>query len=816
MGLRVTNLVTGTAPTARVSASERRAQLERLHDQARAAIRAGRGAEVRAVLQAVAGWDDQQRAYQLRRLVAEAAFAEAPRGGPGWIDVFAAVCAELLDALDREPCEPVLLNYAGVFLYELQEFGAAEALFKRALALDPAVPHVRENLAEVRRRKQQPPARLPAAVRARLKALAGNGKRVAARAVPPTGLTLSLCMIVKDEEEMLPGCLEAVRDAVDEIVVVDTGSSDRTVEIARSFGARVVDFPWNGSFSDARNASLEAATGDWILYLDADEHLMPEDAAELRSVVSRTWREAFYLVETNYTGGEESGGAVTHLAMRVFRNRPEYRFEGRIHEQKTRHMPTYLGERFEATTVRLRHYGYLRSRISAKDKSQRNIELLLQERAESPTAFNAFNLGSEYLQLGDTGSARAHLDDAWDAVRQTPGWEDVGYVPLLASRVVKARREAGDFEAARRAIAEGLAAFPDHTDLVFEEALCAHQEDDHATARALAERCLAMGDAPSTYASTVGSGTFLARELLAELADAAGDAQRAIALRRETLAQSPEYLGSVLPLATAVLAAGGTPAQAGEGIDLDRPSALLLFAAACYEAGHAEEAERRFREVLERQPGNSAARVGLVEALLSQRRYAEAATEAALEPDDSPVADLAALEELFATAAAGDLDGLADALVRARERGVATSELTLYGAWRASLAGEQLGRVPATAAPAAEAALEALLRVADVDAFGRLHAIYEQIPLARRERSETLAGMYLRRGFLDSAADEWIAVCREAVDVRALIGLAQVAWAKGLPDDAMVFAEEAVALEPEHAEARVLLASLQARKARAA
>ncbi len=114
-------------------------------------------------------------------------------------------------------------------------------------------------------------------------------------------------MIVRDEEEMLPGCLAPLRDVVDEIVVVDTGSTDATVEIAESFGARVVHFPWNGSFADARNVSIEAATGDWIMYLDADEHMEPGDAPQLRDLLHRTWREGFYLVETNYTGGEGSG-----------------------------------------------------------------------------------------------------------------------------------------------------------------------------------------------------------------------------------------------------------------------------------------------------------------------------------------------------------------------------------------------------------------------------------------------------------------------------------------------------------------------------
>ena len=138
---------------------------------------------------------------------------------------------------------------------------------------------------------------------------------------------------------MLPRCLTAVKDAVDEIVIVDTGSTDRTVEIARSFGARVIEQPWTGSFSDARNTSFDAATSDWVMYLDADEVLVAEDVAKLRAVTGRTWREAFYLVETNYTGESGDGTALTHNALRVFRNRPEYRFEGRLHEQIAHHLP---------------------------------------------------------------------------------------------------------------------------------------------------------------------------------------------------------------------------------------------------------------------------------------------------------------------------------------------------------------------------------------------------------------------------------------------------------------------------------------------
>ena len=100
----------------------------------------------------------------------------------------------------------------------------------------------------------------------------------------------------------------------------------------------------------------DAATSDWILYLDADEVLAEGDGPRLRELTGRTWREAFYLIETNHTGDLEDGTAVTHNALRVFRNRPEYRFEGRLHEQIAHSLPD-LPERLESSTVRVEHFG---------------------------------------------------------------------------------------------------------------------------------------------------------------------------------------------------------------------------------------------------------------------------------------------------------------------------------------------------------------------------------------------------------------------------------------------------------------------------
>ena len=134
-------------------------------------------------------------------------------------------------------------------------------------------------------------------------------------------------------------------------------------------------------------------------------------------------------------------------------------------------MPTYLAERFETSNVRIRHYGYLRSRIASKDKSRRNIELLEIEARENPSPFNDYNLGSEFLALNEPARAREHFDQAWDSLRQEQRWQGAGYAPMLMARVVTARRGAGDFDAARAAIAEGLEIYPDHTDLVLEQAL---------------------------------------------------------------------------------------------------------------------------------------------------------------------------------------------------------------------------------------------------------------------------------------------------------------------------------------------------------
>src|SRR3990167_8792325 len=95
--------------------------------------------------------------------------------------------------------------------------------------------------------------------------------------------TISLCMITKNEEKWLEQCLNSVKEIVDEIIIVDTGSTDKTKEIAKKFNAKFFDFKWIGDFSAARNESLNHATKDWILVLDADETIAKEDLEKIKN-----------------------------------------------------------------------------------------------------------------------------------------------------------------------------------------------------------------------------------------------------------------------------------------------------------------------------------------------------------------------------------------------------------------------------------------------------------------------------------------------------------------------------------------------------
>jgi glycosyltransferase involved in cell wall biosynthesis len=822
MALRLTgtSLPTPDSPAGEQSALQPsgRAFATRLAAEARLHLAGPNIERYHELFEKAAAHEDSQTRYHARVTLLEEGLDSAGRASSAIqaTQLFVAVAKAALDALEEEPREPVLLNYAGVAFYELWSLDAAHAIFKAAQRLDPALPHLKRNLSELerRRREQSRGAGPRKPLHPTLPGLAARAKQIAPKARPATGLTLSLCMIVKDEEEMLPRCLAAAAPAVDEIVIVDTGSSDRTVEIARSFGAKVIEREWTGSFSDARNVSFEAATSDWIIYLDADEVLIADDVERLRALTGRVWREAFYLLETSFTGELGDGAAITNSALRVFRNRPQYRFEGRLHEQISHQLPLYAAERIEQSSVRIDHYGYLGAVREAKEKSRRNLDLLRAQQADSaPSAFLHFNLGTEYAVLGEHASALEEFERAWSLV-QAKGEESHDYVPALVHRIIDALRFCGRPEDAIARAEDGLRLFPGFTDLVFGQALAALALGRDQDAIAYWERCIEMGDAPSRYGAAVGAGTYLPRISLAELHARRGETETARELLEWCIAEHPGYVGVVAPYAW-VLLRGGVPADAvmaqiEERIPEVSPGARFVLATMLYTHGAMAAAEAQYRIVLQSRPQSSQARVGLAEALLNQGRYADAAQAASAIDEDDAFAGLAARIELWSRIANRDFQGAVSASARAARAGIPSAELELFTAWLELASSDGGAAEPRTlgiaATPLLGVILETLLRAQDFDTFQMLIPLLQRSALPAREQREVLGSMLLKNGQLAAAAEQWMAVCESRPDARALVGLAKVAAAHGQAEDAVVFATEALQHDPSNATAQEMLA----------
>ena len=192
--------------------------------------------------------------------------------------------------------------------------------------------------------------------------------------------SISLCMIVKNEEKHLERCLTSVRDVVDEIVIVDTGSDDKTLEIADSFNANIHHFKWNNDFSSARNFALSKCQSDWILYLDADEELNSNSVNELITIINGKLA-AVNCVVKSLTSNDAKFGVMKYP--RLFPNDPRIKFEGKVHEQ----IQTSLNNNnipLVDSGIEIIHYGYILDEDSANKKLERNLALLQSNKKNNP------------------------------------------------------------------------------------------------------------------------------------------------------------------------------------------------------------------------------------------------------------------------------------------------------------------------------------------------------------------------------------------------------------------------------------------------
>lgn len=282
-----------------------------------------------------------------------------------------------------------------------------------------------------------------------------------------TSPLLSFCMIVKDEANNLPRCLESVRPHVDEMIVVDTGSQDQTIAIAEQYGATIQHFTWCDDFAAARNFALDQVHGQWILTLDADEELI---------VAAADWREQ--LISEENTWGFwirllDAAAGMTDLPLpRLFRNHPDLRYANRYHETLQYRNQLLPADRFRPVKgIQIIHYGYSDQQVLTKNLN-RDIPLLERLRQQGELSLVLLmTLADDYLRTNQLDKAQSCWAEAFDRISPnlfsgTLPADPTRLRALLFTLGSDFLLHRGDYETAMLICRQGTAWFPDYPPLL--------------------------------------------------------------------------------------------------------------------------------------------------------------------------------------------------------------------------------------------------------------------------------------------------------------------------------------------------------------
>ncbi|CAM3692549.1 TPR domain-containing glycosyltransferase [Cohnella lubricantis] len=343
-------------------------------------------------------------------------------------------------------------------------------------------------------------------------------------------MLLSLCMIVKNEEKVLGRCLDSVKGLVDEIIVVDTGSEDRTKDIARQYTRHVYDFEWVNDFAAARNESLRHATGQWILVMDADEYAAPGQQETLRKKLSGIKPNQPLGVLVKIMNFHGANGEHIHESSgpRLFTNRQGIRYREPIHEQLTspKGEITYVADSFT-----LVHTGYTVQAVAEKNKGQRNMVILQSMESESKLRdpYFCFVLGNEYYNTGDLERTYSYYKKAMEQVdRSAAGWYD-----HLLNNISQTALKTGRFREAHQYISEGKQLWPDRVDYHCLEGTLYEGFGFYQRAEQAFQECLRIVDRSQATGKAYwlieeSYGQRVPREKLAGIAKKRGDLQQMV------------------------------------------------------------------------------------------------------------------------------------------------------------------------------------------------------------------------------------------------------------------------------------------------
>lgn len=290
-------------------------------------------------------------------------------------------------------------------------------------------------------------------------------------------MKLSVCYITKNEEKNIEKSLASIKAAADEIVVVDTGSQDKTKAIALAYGARIYDYDWQDDFSAARNYAIERVTGDYILFMDADEYIAADCCSKLRQVLERNQKHAALLMKRYDIDKNDTDILGEIFVLRAFKQQASLRYQGRIHEE-LRDNGNVIEDIavIDPKDLILYHTGY--EAAVNKSKAERNLRILKQELIETNTPGRLYMYLAEACRgVGDTVQMEhyARLDIAQG--RRMVAFASRSYRMLLA-----ALAEQGRAEERRQLVQQAVSDFPELPEFWAEFAICQADVYDYAAA----------------------------------------------------------------------------------------------------------------------------------------------------------------------------------------------------------------------------------------------------------------------------------------------------------------------------------------------
>jgi tetratricopeptide (TPR) repeat protein len=298
-------------------------------------------------------------------------------------------------------------------------------------------------------------------------------------------------MIVKDEERFLEDALRSVAGVVDEICIVDTGSTDRTREIALAAGARVLDVSWEDDFARARNAALAMARRRWIFVLDADERLAPGSREALVAIGrTRSSGRGKWISCRNLTDDCKGSGAMSNALVRIFPNDDRIRYRNAIHEFVTIDGGE-CGLPADRTAIEIVHHGYLAAIVAERAKAERNLRLSRRSAEREPSdPYHQYNLGMSSLLAGDRAGAVLALERMRVLTRTTPRGYRAHALVALAELYAEYW---GDVQKAHAVIAECLSHVPNYSNAHFLHGRLLSRAGDLHAARDAFGRAIAAG-----------------------------------------------------------------------------------------------------------------------------------------------------------------------------------------------------------------------------------------------------------------------------------------------------------------------------------